>query len=78
MSEQQRKWLASMKKKYGSEQAVRDEMVRRQQKSMQNPNKQKGTYIGPLNRMSKEQLREFSRRAHEARRQKKHQVENEV
>lgn len=46
MSEQGEKWLASMVAKYGSEEKVRAEMKRRQEKSMENPNRQKGNHHG--------------------------------
>lgn len=49
MSEQQKKWMAAMVMRYGSEEAVRQEMVRRQQKSMLNPNRQKGKHRGGFN-----------------------------
>lgn len=47
--EQRERWYKSMIARYGSEEAVRAEMVRRQQKSMLNPNRQKGKHHGGFN-----------------------------
>lgn len=46
MSVRSEKWMRAMIERYGSEDAVRTEMKRRQEKSMLNPNRQKGQHRG--------------------------------
>ena len=67
MTNQSTKWMKSMIRRYGSEEAVRAEMQRRQEKSMLNQNKQKGSHRGGFNMMSPEQLSEVSKKGAQAR-----------
>lgn len=49
--------------KYGSKEAVYEHYKAMQQKSMLNPSKQKGNHKGGFNYMTKEQLKDISKRA---------------
>ncbi len=56
------KWHKSMLEKFGSEEAIKAEMKRRQEKSMLNPNRQKGVHKGGFSRMDKDTLKEVSKK----------------
>lgn len=56
-------WHERMVAKYGSEEAVKQEMRRRQELSMLNPNRQKGKHKGGFSYMKPEEHRELSKQA---------------